>query len=341
MLDQTTRTRAVLRGLKFVYNSARRRSNFVDYGFDFLFCFDWIASTSKDPLIRRTALRMGRERARRWRTMFPKLPRDMDADWLAQFVLGTGAADRLGIRNLKLKSQISDRVQRYSPRDFFWFDAEVEPPPSDVPADCLCGRENVRGRRTCAGCKRKLKMQSRYEVWLLALIRSYFGQRYGVRLGCSYEAVLRWLPAMRPYPSAATGYYGDFIWAIYAVTHVVYTLNDYGQYRLSPRWLPQELDFLYANLERVIEQGDEEALGEMLDSLKAFGLTDRDPAIRRGEELLMSVQNEDGSWGDVDTEDIYARYHPTVTALDGLREYAWHETRLSQPNLKPLLAKLR
>ena len=33
-------------------------------------------------------------------------------------------------------------------------------------------------------------------------------------------------------------------------------------------------------------------------------------------------QNKDGSWGDVTDKDIYQRYHPTWTAVDGLRDYA-------------------
>ena len=60
--------------------------------------------------------------------------------------------------------------------------------------------------------------------------------------------------------------------AIYAVTHIVYTLNDYNTYRLSPRWLPQEFAYLKANVAPACAQHDPELLGELLDSLKAFGL---------------------------------------------------------------------
>ena len=48
---------------------------------------------------------------------------------------------------------------------------------------------------------------------------------------------------MRPYPTDEDGeeVLRD---AIYAVTHVVYTLNDYGTYRLARRWLPRRVCFL-------------------------------------------------------------------------------------------------
>jgi hypothetical protein len=40
-------------------------------------------------------------------------------------------------------------------------------------------------------------------------------------------------------------------------------------------------------------------------------------------------------------DDIYDRYHPTWTAIDGLREYSWRGRRLSFPKLAPLLKSKR
>ena len=36
---------------------------------------------------------------------------------------------------------------------------------------------------------------------------------------------------------------------VLAITHLVYTLNDYNRYRLSQEWLPQEFEFLRENLQ--------------------------------------------------------------------------------------------
>jgi hypothetical protein len=74
-----------------------------------------------------------------------------------------------------------------------------------------------------------------------------------------------------------------------------------------------------------------------MDSLRSFGLTSRHPLMREGAEYLLARQNPDGSWGDLETENIYQRYHPTWTAMDGLREYRWRGERLSFPKLMPLL----
>jgi hypothetical protein len=178
---------------------------------------------------------------------------------------------------------------------------------------------------------------SRYEVWVVALIRSYLGERYGVTLGARYREVIKWLARMRPYPGPDCDNADDFIWSIYAVTHVVYTLNDYSSYRLSPDWLPDEFEFLKNSVSEAISMDDPETVGEILDSLKSFGLGSRNALVREGMDYLVSKQNAEGSWGDPDAEDIYDRYHPTLTAINGLREYAWRGTRLSFPELKALL----
>jgi hypothetical protein len=112
---------------------------------------------------------------------------------------------------------------------------------------------------------------------------------------------------------------------VYAVTHLIYTLNDYSRFRLLPAWLPQEFDYLRAHLQRPIDADDPELLGEFMDCLRAFGLTDSDPGIAAGVEYLLTHQNVDGSWGDIQGTDVHKRYHTTWTAIDALREYQWAE----------------
>jgi hypothetical protein len=143
---------------------------------------------------------------------------------------------------------------------------------------------------------------------------------------------------MRPYPARADVSSKLFYNVTFAITHVIYTLNDYNRYLLSPEWLPQEFQYLKTNLEEAVKLEDPETLGEFLDTLRDFGMTEQSPLIRVGVEYVLSKQNPDGSWGDPSDPDIYNRYHSTWTAIDGLREYAWQGRRLSFPALKPLLA---
>lgn len=78
-------------------------------------------------------------------------------------------------------------------------------------------------------------------------------------------------------------------------------------------------------------------LGEMMDSLRAFGVNETDPALRAAIDFYLTQQNTDGSWGDMHAPDIYDRYHPTWNAVAGLSHYAWRNAGLSHPELKPLL----
>ena len=319
-----SRDQAIRRGLRFIYSTATDPRNFEQWGGDYLWCFYCIASTSADRELSGLARGMGQERARQWRINHPSVPPDANADDVAALVFGSYAAECLGVPGRRLKLDLLRAASRFGAADFLGFDPRQEPPPADIPQSCpKCGAYNARGVRVCRRCGTPLAMSSRYDVFQDALITAYSGDAYGVRLGCGLEDVLQWLPAMRPYRPGAPGKDPDWDQLAYTVTHVVYVLNGYSRFRLQPSWLPAEFDFLRANLRRTFDTGDTETAGEFLDTLKSFGLSDRDPLIRAGSQFILSRQNPDGSWGDPNTTDIYARYHPTWTAIDGLRDYPW------------------
>ena len=317
------RHRAICRGLRFIYRLACDPKVFSDHGSDLLSCFELIASRSKKPALRSLALSLGRERALQWRRERPFLPEDADADEIAEFVQGTDAADRLGVHNRTLKRIIKQAAMQFSATDYLWFDPHLEPPPTDVPEQCRCGLWNDRGSKTCRKCKRKLSLINRYWVWYFALTRTSIGESYGVRLGSPYREVIKWISKMRPYSTSENSANSDFYDSLYAITHVVYTLNDYNRYRLSRSWLPSEFQFLKESAQEAIGQGDVEMLGEILDSLKGFGLSNSHPILKFGIDYLLRQQNKDGSWGERITADSYKTYHTTWTVIDGLRDYAW------------------
>jgi hypothetical protein len=318
------RKQAIERGLRFIYQTACDPKNFADFGSDYLWCFYSIGTTSSDPDLGRTALNMGRELGVVWRQENAVLPANTTADDIGNLAFGSYAAEQMGLRDERMKELIRRAAPLHSVQDYLAFDPTREPPPSDVPATCRkCGRENSRGATICRYCGERLTMRSRYDVFCDALIATYTGDRFGVTLGAPYSAVIRWLPAMRPYRGREGGANLAYIDIVYAVTHVVYTQNGYSQYRLSPRSLPDEFAYLKANVTEMIVQRDPETMGELLDTLKSFGLKDSDSLVRMGTEYLLSSQNPDGSWGNMKTDDMYLRYHPTWTAIDGLRDYKW------------------
>jgi hypothetical protein len=292
-------SKAIRRALNFVYRSALVPANFRENGDDYIWCFFTIANTAGDPVLARTARAMGRERARAWRRTHRAVSPKATADEIADTISGALGAELLGVPDDSLKAQLRTASRRFTAKDYLRFDPALEPPRSDVPA-----------------CERCTRTSSRYEIFLSALVVTYFGDTYGIRLGAPYRAVLRWLPRMRPYPAASNDEFGD---AFFAVSHVVYTLNDYGAKRVAPQLLPDEVALLRRGLAAGIAQRDAETVGEGLDTLKAFGLRRDEPLIGRGIAHLVASQRRDGSWGD--SNDAYARYHSAWTGIDGLRSY--------------------
>ncbi len=322
---QADRDRAIERGLNFIYHSiATNAKDFQDWGSDLLFAFYKISETSQSPQLRRMASAMGRERAQEWRRIHPTVPKNADAYDVIDLASGNDAAERLGVPDVQMRSQLVDAAPRVSVYDYFLFDPAKEPPPSDIPEQCSkCGLQNARGERTCKRCGAKLTMRNRYDLYQDALIGTYTGDHTGITLGVPYAAVLQWLPAMRPYPARRARNDSDYYGGVYAATHLVYTYNDYSRFKVSRACFAEEFEHLTANLRQAITEQDPETMGEYLDSLRSFGLTFRDPIVRTGFEYLLSAQNDDGSWGDTKDPDPYGRYHPTWTAIDGLREYRW------------------
>lgn len=324
---------AIERGLDFIYRFGTTDKCFASYGSFLICCFALVAATSRDPKLRL----LGRERAkqllRRWSQLHPFVPADASSDLLLEFVLVHYAQHRIGLRDPERATSIRLMARNFSAAELLGFDPGKEPPPDDLSYPCDCAFQNPRGRKSCKQCKRRLRIRSRYKVWMEALANTYVAERCGVVFGARYADVLKWIPVMRPYPTDE----GDVEVlrdAIYAVTHIIYTLNDYGTYRLARRCLPREFAFLKANVASACTRNDPEILGELLDSLKALGLGVNHPLIKRGAHYLLAEQNEDGSWGDVSEDNERTRCHTTWTAIDGLRTYAWRGERLSRRAIK-------
>jgi hypothetical protein len=334
-----SRDTSIKRGLDFIHRIASKPEGFDSYGGLLICCFALMGATSRDASLRQLARSRAQKLAQRWSRRHPVVPSDASAGVVLDFVLICYALGRLGVRDVVLKAQIRAAAKRFSVQDLLGFNPVSEPPANDLPHPCDCGLKNRRGRTFCKQCKRRLENQSRYRVWMEALANTYVSGRCGLLFGARYLDVLKWLPTMRPYPAGAPEDVESPRDAIYAVTHIVYTLNDYGTYRLRPGWLPREFAFLQANVGSACERNDPEVLGELLDSLKAFGLAASHPLIVRGTEYLLAEQNEDGSWGDPDEENIRTRCHTTWTAIDGLRTHAWRGERLNRPAVTSMLRR--
>jgi hypothetical protein len=248
--------------------------DFKEFGHDLLAAFYNIAVTSADPELRNMAWKMGHERALEWRRIHPSLPPDSNVNDLTDLVFGDDAAGRLGAPDARMHTELREAAARFSVLEYLQFDPVKEPPPSDIPKQCeKCGHNNLRGATVCSRCGKKLEMNNRYDLYQDALINSYTGDRTGITLGAHYVDVLHWLPAMRPYPPRLPHNDADYYAGVYSATHLVYTYNDYSQFRLSPDCFPDEFAHLKANLRQAVREKDPETMGEYLDSLRSVGLT--------------------------------------------------------------------
>jgi hypothetical protein len=309
-----------MRGLRRLHAIAHRPGTFAEYGGHLLLAFSQIATTSRESLIRRTALALGLERARAWQAGWPETRCRLDADTVLNEVIASYAAERMGLNHEAIRDDLHVLVAGFTVPALLYFDPREEPPPRDIPAECKEGHVNRRGATRCASCGDRLARKSRYEIWHYALTNAYFCEHQAMPLNVRYAHVVQHLPALRPYPQPGSDDYYD---SIYAVTHLIYTLNGYGASRLSPAGLVEELQFLESSMPWVLQQGGVDTVAEVVESLVALGLPDEDPRIEYARDLLLQQQNEDGGWGD--EADSYRCFHNVWAALDGLREFAWRK----------------
>ena len=224
------RLRAARRGLQLLRQLAKRPSTFARYGGHLLLAFYFIASTSHDAVLRRTALAAGRERARHWRRQWHLKPRRLDARTVCDEICASYAAGLMGIPDRRIRHQLEAAIARYEPRALLGFDPRLDIIPRNLPDDCECGAVNERGRRRCRKCRRTLSMRSKYSVLVPGADRDLLLRSLRTSLAArAMRTFSACCQELRPYPRPGTRHHRD---AVYAVTHIVYTLNDYNRVRL-------------------------------------------------------------------------------------------------------------
>lgn len=307
----------------------------VRFGTGLLYCTSFMAATAADLGLRTRARKLAAEAFKHWRSS--EEAGQGDASSLVSRIQSYDAASRIGLRFPAVVNRLRSQARAHAPEEHFWFDPRREAPPKDVPEACACQAQSPRGKRKCLNCGQPLERMSATRVWFMCLTTCYCASKLGVRLGACYADVLEWLPHMRG------GYRGSkhglmpFYDSVYAATHVIYTLNDYGKYFLRPQWLPHEYEFLAKHLEHALQLNDPDMVGEFLDSLRAFGLGPEEPALRYAMQYLLDTQNRDGSWGAREGAIDYRRFHATWAAMDGLRDFTWKRPGLSFPAVLPRL----
>ena len=72
-------------------------------------------------------------------------------------------------------------------------------------------------------------------------------------------------------------------------------------------------------------------MGEFLDTVKSFGLTEADPLIKPAWSLSYRDSTRTAAGEMLAIYDVYHRYHSTWTGINGLMDYAWQGEKVSFP----------
>jgi hypothetical protein len=258
--------------------------------------FFHLATRPRPGELTRQAHRLSKHSARRWLSAHPRLPAATSAeDVVFRYAYGAYTTMRVGLDTKALCRDLAAEARTLGWRKLFGFDPKREPPPNA-------------------------------DLWQYAMVGAHIAEGAGMRPGSSAREIAAWRRVMQPYPRPRARRLTAAAWsAFYAVTHLVYVLNDYSLYQLPrERFLP-EAEFLRAACEAATADDDVEGIGESVDALLSLGDSERDPLIVRARRKILALQKRDGSWGSR-SDEPYTRLHKTWVALDGLTRYGRRET---------------
>jgi hypothetical protein len=293
----------MLRGLAFLSDFALEGDCWSRCAPDVAYMFHHLATRSRQGDFTRRARALARRAASRWLEGHPRLPaRTAVDDAIYGYAYGACTAKLVGLDTRALCRDLAARGRTIGAREMLGFDPERQAPPS-------------------------------FELWQYAMVGTHIAESAGMRLRWSVRDLAAWRSAMQPYPRPRRRLTRATESAFYAVTHLVYVLNDYNLYALPRGRFEAEAQLLRAVCAIGIDLDDVEAMGEAVDALLALGEPERDPLIARARQRILALQNRDGSWGSR-ADKPYTRLHKTWVALDGLTRYGRREIvrpRLPRP----------
>jgi hypothetical protein len=332
------RRRAARRSVRFIEDRFTSPQMLATLGIGLVHCAANLSRTAADPWVAQRARRLGQHAFTVWRNTRAADPASSPEAW-GEWVRMYVGANALGIRSARSLRYLAavaaaggaDACNVYPINNSGVF--------SNVPETCECGAENAPGVRICrsADCRRRLRHMSRLRTWCLTLTDSYCRARLGLDRDGRFARAFAAAALIRPYPLRTRHRVNDFYDAAYAVSHLVYSLNDFGRFTLRREWLPWEHAFLNGRMGTAIDLEDVDLVGEFMDALRAFhDETDR-PLVNAGFRFLLDTQHDDGSWTPRSVNEDYARFHVVWAALDGIREFRWPKWGISFPTLFPYL----
>ena len=238
------RRNAVTKGIDRVFAMAQDDEFFELFGNDVIQCFYDVATVTVDP-VRRRALKYVEQLAHRWKqTVLQKgwkRDRHPTPQEVIEAVIGMYCLERLGIYH-KLKAEVIAFLS--VPKGEGGFDVTDYLKWDPTALDCHGPPDDVRDDSGGAGAP----PLSPQRALSNALIYTFFANRVGVELGAPYEAFFEHVAALRPYRGPAAIGEQPYLDQCYLITHIVFTLTNWGELRIDPELLPHEYFFVREHL---------------------------------------------------------------------------------------------
>ena len=269
--------RAIIKGLDFLLSMGetlfRNETLSSKHGADVLLPFYVPTSKAAASPEERHALKVALRLAAEWRSRAAKvvkLPPSIPPSELLDMMQGLYSLECLGLSEPVLREQLFEKSANYGAVDFLKYDPKLGEPAANLREACMCGAKPAAGAAECPKCKRPTVPMSKFDVWLEALVWSFHGCRMRIGLGACFFDVLRQVCHAfgRLYPQREALCEKDKHYLTYALTHVIYALNNFDERSLPPSLFPAEVpSYLREQMKHAIRADDPDLAGELLDCL--------------------------------------------------------------------------
>ena len=340
---------AILRGLDFLQTMGetlfRNEQLSSKHGADVLLPFYVPPLKAAGTPEERHALKVAHRLAAEWRSRAAKvhkLPPNMSPTELLDMMQGLYSLECLGLEEPNLHEQLFERSAAFGAVDFFKYDPNVGEPAANLREVCMCGAKPPAGAAECPGCRRATIPMSKFDVWLEALVWGFHGCRMRIGLGACFFSILKQVCGAfgALYPKRKELCEKDRHYLTYALTHVIYALNNFDERSLPPSLFPPEVPaFMREQLKHAIKANDPDLAGELLDCLKCLGEGGSDSAVAAEKFLVRCQSAADGGWVCKGEADLYSRYHASLVAVAALLDHSYAAHGSCFPRAKDVLPK--
>lgn len=345
---------ACLRGLEFVdvlFNKTSL-SNVKSHAGDCLFLFRYIAlHLSKSSEVGKKAWEVWSSLMKKWEAKCGSLSKSAMPKDMLVFAEAVHARASFDVFDIELeKRQLRQQLERFTYPQVLEFNPDECESVPYIPAGLCshCGKVNSESAADCFKCKRSLGLVIDYQVVCHAIVWAGLFEEIGIPLkiektDCTVKKMtVRIAQYVRPYRSYDDVGEMSYKQQCYMVTHFLYVMSGWGRFALPSQLFVEELVFCLDALNVVIQLGDPEIAGELLQCLRLLGMDEFSYPVQRGVSYLLNKEKtlkRKGSW--VKCKCFYTLYHAVYCGIVGIMPFPLEDVSNFPKNLTQILSNLK